>query len=121
MPIFQPVDEFNLSGTAKTGVKTSSRSGTVSGGTVVFNLTDDNTSGGNAYFSNVYKESANFWVDDATRQYQFGGWTLSVNKKTLTMTVNQIGAAVSVLGISVLSAPIAAPNGTVVNMTVRGD
>lgn len=91
-------------------------------GVATFNLTDDNTATGNALFSNVYKEAANFWVDDANNTYQPGGWSLSVNKKVLTINLNRSSSTLlSLLGVNVLGAPAAAPVGTVLNATFWGD
>lgn len=108
------IPRVNLNGVTQSTVWECGRSNTVSTGTVVFNLTADNTSGGTALFSTIFKESANFWIDDATNQYQIGGYTVSANKKTLTLTVNKIGLS---LGIIVFTS---AANGVVVNMTIKG-
>lgn len=90
-------------------------SAVVSGGTAIFYLTDDNTASGNAMFTGVYKESLNWWIDDATFQYQIGGYTISSDKKTLTLTVNKLGTVV--LGLIQL---VSAANGVVVNLTIWG-
>lgn len=91
-------------------------SATVSSGNVVFNLTDDGTSGGNAVFTNVYLESLNLIVYSATVQYQFSNPTVSGNKKTLTVTVGQLGTVI--LGVIQL---VSAANGITVYGQVKGD
>lgn len=108
------IPRVNLNGVVQSSVWECARSATVSSGTVIFNLTTDNTSGGTAIFATIFKESANFWVDDATNQYQLGGYTISANKKTLTLTVNKVGLS---LGILVFTS---AANGVPVNMTIKG-
>lgn len=92
------------------------KSAVVSGGVATFYLTEDGTAGGKAIFKTVHKESANFWIDNAAAQYQFGGWNLSADKKTLTINVNRLGSVL--LGIIQFTA---AANGDTVNMTVWGD
>lgn len=104
------------SGVLKVSPKVYVTSATVSSGSVTVNLTDDNTSSGTALFANVYKESMNWWIEDATSSYQLGSYTLSGNKKTLTLTVNKLGSIV--LGLIQF---VSAANGAVVNVTVWGD
>ncbi len=117
-------------GTLKTAAKEYLDSAVVSGGTVTFPLTLDHTSTGTAIFTNVYKESANFRVDDNAAAYQFGGFTLSANKKTLTMTATKLGttsanALLNLIGgvVSVVTGITftAAPNGVVVHLSIKGD
>ena len=88
----------------------------VSGGTATFYLTDNNLINGNALFNNVYKSSANFWVESNTTQYQIGGYSLSVDKKTLTVNVTALTNVL--LGIIQISS---APNGTTVHLKIFGD
>lgn len=85
-------------------------------GQAVFYLTDNNASNGNAVFTNVYKSTANFWVDNASIQYQFGNYTVSGDKKTLTVNVNQLGSVI--LGLIDF---VAAANGITVHLTIMGD
>lgn len=101
--------------TQKTNPKMVCKQATVASGVAVFYLTDNALVGGNALFTNVYQESLEFQVNDASNQYQYG-WSLS--GKTLTVTVNKIGTANLITGI--LGFPSAA-NGTTVNMSVWGD
>lgn len=87
--------------------------GTVAGGAgiVSFSLVDASAA---AVFTNVYKESSNFWIDSQI-SYNFSSWTLSVDKKTLTVKVsNPIIAALVIVYAN-------APNGTTVYLQVRGD
>lgn len=91
-------------------------SAVVDNGIVTFNLTENGTENGKAIFKNIYPESATFWVDDAGAQYQFSGWDLHPNRKTLKMTVNRLGTVL--LGIIQFTA---AANGKTVNLMVWGD
>lgn len=105
-----------VNGVQKTGVKGCYTSATVSSGTVIFNLTTDGTTNGAAIFNNVYQASMNWWVNDATVQYQVGGYTISGNKKQLTLTMNKLGTVL--LGII---QTVAAANGVTVYLSIYGD
>jgi len=105
-----------VNGVRKSQVKEYLASAVVSSGTAIFYLTDDGTAEGNAIFTNIYKESASFWIDDPTVQYQFGEYTLAADKKTLTLTVNKLGTVL--VGIIQF---ISAANGVTVYMQVKGD
>lgn len=75
------------------------KSGTVSSGTVVFNLTNDGTSGGTALFPNgVIQDSVNLTVNDATAAYQMS-WAWSNSNKTLTVIANKLTTANILTGI----------------------
>lgn len=91
-------------------------SATVASGAVTFYITDDGTASGNAVFTNVYKESANFWVEDSSNQYQYSGFTVAANKKSITVTVGKLGSVL--LGIIQF---LTAANGTTVYLTIMGD
>lgn len=86
-------------------------------GTAVFQLTADGTSTGTALFTNeVFTDSVQPIVNDATASYQLG-WAFSNSNKTLTVTVNKLSTAnilTGVLGQAV------APVGTVVKLAVEG-
>lgn len=122
---------FYRSGTLKTGVKEFITSGTCSSGSVTFYLTDNGASNGNAIFTNVYKESANFWIEDANNAYQFSSYSLSGDKKTLTLGITRLGtsagtALLNLIGgtLSVLTGITfgnAATNGTTVYLAIKGD
>lgn len=85
-------------------------------GVATFNVVDEH---GAAFFSELFKEASNFWVDDASRSYTFGSWALSPNKKTVTVTVRKTGQVLTVLGIDLIGAPVLAV-GSVVNATFWG-
>lgn len=109
-------DVITVNGVQYIGVQTCSQSKTVSSGTVTFYLTNDGTATGTALFpTNVFIGTGNFWVNDAINQYQMGGYTLSTDHKSLTLTVNKIGLS---LGILVF---IASTTGTTINMSIRGN
>lgn len=91
-------------------------SGTVANGSVTFYLTDDGTANGNAVFKTVYMESLNLIIYSTTTQYQFSAPTVSADKKTLTITVGQLGTVI--LGIIQF---VTAANGTLVYMQIQGD
>lgn len=91
-------------------------SAVVASGTVSFNLTDDGLSSGNVIFTTVFKESANFWIEDSQNQYQYSGYSLSENKKVLTVTINRLGSVL--LGIVQF---ISAANGVTVYLTIKGE
>lgn len=108
------IPRFNDNGVTKSSVIDIARSAVVSGGSVTFNLTTDNTPTGTALCTTVFKESMNWWVDDSVNQYQLGNYSLSADKKTLTLTVNKIGLSLGVLVFT------SAANGITVNMTIKG-
>lgn len=102
-----------LGKTRKTLVKEVSISGTVTGGAgvVTFDLTDVANA---AIFANVYKESANLWIDSGI-SYNYSNYTLASDKKSLTIKVtNPIISALIIVYAN-------AANGTVVNLTIKGD
>lgn len=102
-----------LNGTRKMSVKSVFRSGTVAGGAgvVSFDLTDGS---GNAVFSNVYKESASFFVDSPI-SYNFSSYTLAADKKSLSMKIsNPILSALVIIYAN-------AANGVTVYLQISGD
>lgn len=105
-----------INGVRKTLVKQFLATGTVAGGAgnVTFNLTDDGTATGNAIFTNVYQESANFWINSQI-SFNFSSYTLSGDKKTLTVKVsNPIISALIIVYAN-------AANGTVAYLQINGD
>lgn len=85
--------------TQRTGAFPIFKTGTVSGGTVAFNLTADGTSGGTALCTNgVIQDSVQYVVNDATAAYQMG-WAFSNSNKTLTFTANKLTTANILTGI----------------------
>lgn len=103
-------------GTRRVGVREVCASATVSSGVATFYLTDTGAAGGNALFGTaVFKESANFWVESTAIQYQYGNYTLSGDRKTLTVNVTQLGSVL--LGIIQF---VAAANGATVYLRICG-
>lgn len=93
---------------------------TVSGGNAVFQLTTNGLAGGTAIFTNgAILNSPTFRAEEGTNPIATGAPIWSNSNKTLTVPVSRVGTAVSILGISVLGATVAA-NGTVVYATVWG-
>lgn len=103
-----------VNGVKKTMVIEYASSAVVASGQAVFYLTDNGASNGSAVFTEVYKESVSFWVDDATGQYQYGAYTLSGDKKSITVNVRQLGVALGLLTFTTQ------PNGTTVYLRVKG-
>lgn len=101
-----------------------SQNATTTSGVATFYLTDDFTSSGNALFTTVYKDTAQFWVEDTANAHFFGGYTLSGDNKTLTITSKtRTFTGVTVLGVDVLgsTAITNSSNGTVVRLAIWGD
>lgn len=104
---------------------------TVSGGTATYYLTTDGTSTGTALFSNnVFKSTANFWVDDANNSFVYGGYTVSNSNRTLVVSISRLSASSSNALINLLGAVTSfltgivftgAANGTVVHLRIRGN
>lgn len=95
-------------------------SGSVTTGSAVVNLTSDGTSTGSALCLNgVIQNSVQAVVNDASGLYPMA-WAFSNANKTLTVTTNKASATgvISLLGINLLGAPVAAANGSVVKVTV---
>ena len=88
-------------------------------GTGTINLTADATTGGTALFANI--NNVQVTVNDATTVWPCS-WSVSANKKVLTVTVNKAATPLlSLLGINILAAPTAAPIGTVVQVLAFGN
>lgn len=102
--------------TLRTGAFPIFKSGTVSSGVVVFQLTADGTSTGSALFPNgIIDESVNLFVNDATASYQMS-YAMSNSNKTLTVTANKLTTANILTGLL----GQAAANSAVVKMSVWG-
>lgn len=86
-------------------------------GQAVFYLTDDGTANGNALYKNVTMSVAA--ANEANGAYGYT-YALSADRKTLTVTVMRTGNAVTLLGISVLGALVAA-TGTPVRVITTGN
>lgn len=84
-------------------------------GNAVFYLTSDKTSGGTALYAN--DPNVIPIVNDAANNYTYG-WTLSGDKKTLTVNVKVSQSTyIALLGINLLGIPANAANGVVVQVT----
>lgn len=93
------------------GAKIFMASGTVQNGQISFNLAP-------AGFASVLTVQPS--VNDATTLYTFG-WALSADLKTLVLSSRKSATPLlSLLGLNILAAPAAAPNGTVVQLMVMG-
>jgi len=93
--------------------------GTTTSGSVVFYLTSDKTASGTALYTNVRIVMP--IVNDVTLNYTYG-WTISVDKKTLTVTARYApGLNVALVGLTLLGVPVNVPNGTSVSVLVIGD
>lgn len=102
--------------------KTFTSSAIVASGVAVFYLTADGTSTGAALFpTGPITSSLNWFVNSASTLY-LANPVWSNSNKTLTLTVNSATSSglISLLGLSLLGAPTAASNGTVVNVSVLG-
>lgn len=104
--------------TPKTGSYRLYQSFTVTtAGTAVFQLTADGTSTGTALFpTEVFTDSVQPIVNDATSSYQFA-WALTNSNKTLTVTINKLSTANILTGVL---GQAAAPVGTIVKVVVEG-
>lgn len=105
-------------------------SSTVSGVTTTWNLTLENTSTGTPIFNNVFFESVNFGVNNSGGNWSYGDYTFSADKRQFSATVTKLGTSntnvlINLVGglTSVVSGlnNAAAPNGTVVNLDIKGN
>lgn len=122
-PTSPPIVYNNTGGTVntRTAPKIITLSGAVAGGAgnVVFYLTDNGLVGGNALFTNV--DYVNPLVNDSTINYSYG-WTISGDKKTLTVnTKAALGINVALLSLTLLGVPSNVANGIVVTCVVVGN
>lgn len=94
-------------------------------GIATFYLTDDGTAAGNAIFPNsVIKSFMRAWVDDETVNYTFGSYTVSGDRKTLTIKATKpqkVSASLLGVGVEVLVPLMTPAVGVVVNMVIRGN
>lgn len=96
-------------------------SAVVSGGAgnAVFYLTNNHTSGGTALYTNV--SYINPIINDPTLNYSYG-WTVSADKKTLTVNARAaVGINVALVGLTLLGVPSNVPNGTKIYVLVKGN
>lgn len=118
----QTLPQFFVNGVFKNSARVEVVTGTVTSGIATFYITDDNTSTGNALFTNVYYVNAGILDDSAN--YAWGTYTLAANKKSITMNAKkQAFGGVTILGINVLGSVsfTNVPNGTTVYLIVIGD
>lgn len=93
---------------------------TVAAGNAVFFFTDDNTATGVALFPNgPIPSSVVFRPEEGTNPCACGVPVWSNGNRTLTVPVSRVGAALTILGLSVLGATVAA-NGVVIYATAFG-
>lgn len=95
-------------------------SGVVAGGAgnVIFYLTDNGASNGNALFSSV--KAVIPIINDASVNYTYG-WVVSADRKTLTINAKaSAGINVALLSLTLLGVPGNVANGTVVSCIVAG-
>lgn len=85
-------------------------------GTVVFYITDNGLSTGNAVFTDVYADSITISPYGTTAVYQISSPTVSTDKKSITATVNQITSVI--LGLIQITN---AANTVPCNLLVLGD
>jgi hypothetical protein len=106
-------------GLTATGIADYTNAATVSGGagSSVFYLTSDKTATGTALYSTI--NAVNPIVNDSASNYTYG-WTISTDKKTLTVTTKSNTTGLAGL-LNVLLPASAVANGTVVNVVVKGN
>lgn len=101
------------------GVLDYANSGTTTSGNVIFYLTDNGLISGNALFTNV--TYVNPFVNNSANNYTYS-WTLSVDKKTLTVNAKiSSQTAVALIGLTVVGLPSNVANGTTVYVLVKGN
>lgn len=108
--------------TVKTGAFPVFKEATVASGNAVFHLTNDGTSGGTALFPNgVDLKSVQLCSVDSDAPASYGAPVLTNSNKTLNVAVKKSSSInVSLLGLTLLGAPVAA-NGTVVRLSAFGN
>lgn len=92
-------------------------SSTATTGVATFYLTTNGLSSGTAIFTNVNDILS--IVNDATTNYTYG-WSISTDKKTLTVTSKYSPGLVVGL-LTLLGVPVNVPNGTSVSVLVKGN
>lgn len=117
-----------VNGIKKSNVKELMTSASVLSGVVSFNLTDSST--GLAVFSNIYKESVSVWVEDDNDEFEFSGYSVAGDRKSLGININRRSTSSTNALINLLGGVttfltgityVAAPNGTVVYLSIKGD
>lgn len=98
------------------------KSASVTSGVAVFHLTVDGLSTGAALFQNgIIQDSILLSVNDSSALYPMS-WAFSNSNKTVTVTTNKASPSgvITLLGLNLLGAPVAAANGSVVKLIVYG-
>lgn len=85
-------------------------------GVAIFYLTSDKTSTGTALYTTL--DYVNPFVNDATTNYSYG-YSYNSGTKALSVTTNR-AVGVTILSINVLGIPTAVPNGTSIQVLVKG-
>lgn len=110
---------YDNAGVLLTGAKAVAVSKATVGGAATIYLTDNGLLSGNALFASgvlAVQPQAN----DSTTAYAWS-WAVSADRKTLTLTVKKSATpALSLLGINILAAPAAVPDGTTIFALVVG-
>lgn len=110
---------YDSAGVLLTGAKAVALSKTTVGGVATIYLTDTGTLAGNALFANV-PLAVQPQANDSSTTYTWS-WAISADRKTLTLTVKKSATpTLSLLGINILAAPAAVPDGTVIYALVVG-
>lgn len=92
---------------------------TTTSGNAVFYLTTTGLLSGEALYTNVTHVTP--VINDSAYNYTYG-WTLSADKKTLTVTAKVSSqTAVALIGLTVLGVPTNVTNGTSVSVLVKGN
>lgn len=87
--------------TLKTGVKWLLKTGTVSGASVVFYLTSDNTASGTALCTNTpYMNGVMLRAVEGTTPHAFGDPAMSNSNRTMTIGVSKLGTVLGILALN---------------------
>lgn len=114
------VDATSFPAVVYSGTFDVTRKGTVASGNLVVHFTDDGLATGNALFpTGPIPNSELFRAEEGVNPHAFGVAVWSNGNKTLTVPVQRTGSTLTVLGLTVLGANVAA-NGSVVYATATG-
>lgn len=124
------IPKLRINGTVKPNAFPAATSATTTSGVATLYFTTTGDSSGTALFNTFYPETLTWFINDHTNQYSVGGYTVSGDKKTVTVNftrlttsntnvlVNLLGALTSVLtGIN----NTAVPNGTTIRVSIWGE
>lgn len=116
IPIMADGAKSWVSGSLKSGTFSYFSKATTASGVVTFYLTDNGLSTGNAVYNTIEADSIVISPYGAGAVYQVSAPTVSVDKKSITATINQVTAVV--LGLIQISS---AANGVDCRMLVIGE